>query len=72
MTQAKNPVIMSPAEARVDARRIDETGLAEPLTKNSVLIERSLWDELLALYRAEGTNISREFRRFAQREVKRS
>jgi hypothetical protein len=69
MSKAKHPVILSPAEARVKVRRIDEEGNAEPLVKNSILIEDSLWQELLVKYQAEGTNVSREFRRFAQREV---
>jgi hypothetical protein len=71
MTAAKSPVILSPAQARLEARRIDDQGVAEPLVKNSVLIEDSLWQELLIKLNSQGTNISREFRRWAQSQVKR-
>ena len=69
MTAATKRRIYSKEQARVEARRINDHGVAEPLEQQSVACEQSLWDELMILFNAEGTNISREFRRWAGREV---
>jgi hypothetical protein len=72
MTKALKPRILSKDQARAEARRINDQGVAEPLVTQSLLCEQTLWDELLKTLNARGTNISREFRRWADREVKRS
>lgn len=72
MTRPTSPVIMSPEQARAEARRINEKGIAEELIARTVLIEDSAWTEFLEQCRSKGTSASREFRRFVQREVKRS
>ena len=71
MTAATKPKVLSKDEARIQARRINDQGVAEPLVQQSLLCEDSLWQELLTALQGRGTNISREFRRWAGREVQR-
>lgn len=69
MTAASKPRVLSKEQARAEARRINDQGVAEPLVQQSLLCEQTLWNELLETLNARGSNISREFRRWAQREV---
>ena len=62
--------VLSKEQAKTEARRINDQGVAEPLIMHSVLCEETLWDELLTKFTARGSNISREFRRWAQEQVK--
>jgi hypothetical protein len=69
MPRTKKLRVMSKDQARAEARKINDQGVVEELTTQSVAIEQSLWDELKDVLNAEGTNISREVRRWATTRV---
>lgn len=63
---------MTRDQARAEVRRINDQGVVEALVQQSVVCEDTLWQELKGVLHAEGTTISREFRRWATARVKQS